>query len=113
MYIVGEFLDGIGAFLQFVVNKKSALGTDEILKINLERLSLSLIWVQILHRALLIQSDCALILCRLIDRQGRKRSVVISVSYLWCLHVGFAFFIEGKPGRGREPGGGKRVDLLY
>lgn len=79
-----------------MVNKKSALGTDEILKINLERLSLSLIWVQILHRALLIQSDCALILCRLIDRQGRKRFVVISVSYLWCLHVGFAFFIEGK-----------------
>lgn len=47
-------------------------------KIILEWLSLSLIIVQILHRAPLIQSDCVLILCQLVDWQGCRRFIVIS-----------------------------------
>lgn len=77
-------------------------------------------WGADITRALLIQSDCVLILCQPVDWQGRERFFVISVSLylLWCVSVCVcvlagvcAYFTEWK----QKPGGEKGVwdEWLY
>lgn len=85
--LLSEFVDGIGGFpLVCVVNEEVQWAVMNSDYYGAARHS---VWfrVQIWHRALLIQSDCALILCRLVDQQGWKRFPAFLLTlYLWRLH---------------------------